>query len=520
MRNEIRLPCHTTTSPGGAGSNGATMDRRGFLGLVGIAGAALLTGCTPGAGSAGRGNTGGLAWSTRLHVPSVDAGTVAADGTRRFRLRAQAGRSQFISGKSTTSWGFNGPYLGPTLRAQSGERVAMEVHNELAESTTVHWHGMRLPAAMDGTPHQPVEAGSVWRPTWTIDQPASTLWYHPHPHGDTAVHVYRGLAGMWIIDDGIPDGLPGTYGSDDIPLIIQDRNIGADGSLREDDTVPIWGLMGNDILVNGTHGPYLEVHTRLVRFRVLNASNARMYNLRLSDGRPITIVGNDCALLPAPVQVDEISLSPAERAEIVVAFNPGETVVLTSRSGDNGLDEGEFDILQLRAATTLRTNGPVPSSLPGPAPIAPPADARTRRFVLSGNSKINGREMEMGRIDEVVPVGATEIWEIDNTVYSHNFHVHDAAFSILDIDGHDPPAYASGWKDTVFVGGHKTAKVAVTFGHHADPTTPYMYHCHILQHEDKGMMGQFTLVESTTQTSPPSGMPRTAGRHEHAASDS
>ena len=306
----------------------ATIDRRSFLGLAGMAGAALLTGCTPGAGSAGRGNTGGLAWSTRLHVPSVDAGTVAADGTRRFRLRAQAGRSQFISGKSTTSWGYNGPYLGPTLRAQSGERVAMEVHNELTESTTVHWHGMRLPAAMDGTPHQPVEAGSVWRPTWTIDQPASTLWYHPHPHGDTAVHVYRGLAGMWIIDDDIPDGLPGTYGSDDIPLIIQDRNIGADGSLREDDTVPIWGLMGNDILVNGTHGPYLEVHTRLVRFRVLNASNARMYNLRLSDGRPITIVGNDCALLPAPVQVDEISLSPAERAEIVVAFNPGETVIL------------------------------------------------------------------------------------------------------------------------------------------------------------------------------------------------
>jgi len=126
----------------------------------------------------------------------------------------------------------------------------------------------------------------------------------------------------------------------------------------------------------------------------------------------------------------------------------------------------------------------------------------------------------MGRIDEVVPLGATEIWEIDNTVYSHNFHVHDAAFSILDIDGHDPPAYASGWKDTVFVGGHKTARVAVTFGHHADPTTPYMYHCHILQHEDKGMMGQFTLVESATQSSPPSGMPRTAGQHKHAASDS
>lgn len=500
------------TTPPGAG-----MSRRTFLALAGLAGAAVAAGCgiDPGAGAASRGNAGQRSWSNTLRIPPLDTGSVDAAGTRSFRLTAGAGRSAFRPGRPTTTWGFNGAYLGPTLRARSGERVAIQVRNDLPETTTVHWHGMHLPAVMDGTPHQPIAPGSVWTPTWTIAQPAATLWYHPHPHGDTARHVYRGLAGLWIVDDDTDPGLPREYGVDDVPLVVQDRNIDAAGSLRDDESVATWGLMGNDVLVNGTLDPHLEVVNRWVRFRVLNGSNARMYNLRFTDGRSFAVVGNDCALLTEPVEVDEIALSPAERAEIVVEFRPGETVVLGSRSGDAGIDDGEFEILQVRAASTLADNGAPPSSLPGPGPVETSAAATTRRFVLSGNSKINSEEMDMGRVDEVVPAGARERWEIENIVYSHNFHVHDASFTIVDVDGGPPPAYARGRKDTVFVGNHSTVTVAIEFGTDPDPQAAYMYHCHILEHEDLGMMGQFTVVEPGTEATAPRRIDAVPSAHHH-----
>src|SRR5690606_35134294 len=142
-----------------------------------------------------------------------------ADGRRVFDLRAAAGRHRFRPGRPTPTWGINGPHLAPTLRAVRGETVLVRFRNDLPETTTLHWHGMHLPAAMDGGPHQPVEPGTTWSPTWTIDQPAATLWYHPHPHGRTAAHVYRGLTGMFILDEPEPPQLPNRYGIDDIPVI-------------------------------------------------------------------------------------------------------------------------------------------------------------------------------------------------------------------------------------------------------------------------------------------------------------
>lgn len=481
------------------------LDRRRFLTLATLSTVALAAGCgQPGAGRAGQGNGGRMGWTTPMRIPPLQVGEVGADGVRRFSLTAAEGTSELVRGRTTRSWGFDGPYLGPTLRANRGEQVAVGVRNELPETTTVHWHGMRLPAVMDGTPHQPIEPGDTWEPTWTIEQPAATLWYHPHPHGDTAAHVYRGLAGLWIVDDpDVDDGLPHEYGVDDVPLVIQDRDIGDDGTLREDRSIAFWGLMGNEILVNGTHDPYLDVTTRVVRLRVLNGSNARVYHLHLSDGRPLHVVANDCGQLPAPVAVDEVTLSPAERAELLVELDPGATVVLRSRSRGHGIDEGDFDIVQLRAAASLADRWPIPAELPAPPSVRLPATPTRRRFVLAGDARINSRSMDMSRIDEVVPLGAIEEWEVWAPGVPHNFHIHDAAFTVLDVDGRPPPAHLAGLKDTVFLPSGATARLAVEFGRHADPTTPYMYHCHILRHEDEGMMGQFTVVEPGTEDAAP-----------------
>ncbi len=469
-----------------------------------------LVGCG-GAGSS-EGNAAPLTYTNRLRLPPLLEPEADGDGVRRFALTLQTGMTEFFAGKPAATWGFNGSYLGPTLRARKGDRVAMKVTNQLPESTTVHWHGMRLPAVMDGGPHQTIEPKATWTPEWKIEQSATTLWYHPHPHGATSMHVYRGLAGMFIIDDAEADGLslPSSYGVDDFPIIVQDKTIEANGTLSED-TRPTFGIMGNHILVNGTYDPFLEVTTSRVRLRILNASNARTYHLGFSDGRPFHVIGTDSGMLRKPVQTDRVLLSPAERADVVVEFATGDEVVLQSSSGDDDIDEGDFNLLKIRAAGRLKASPALPGKLTAAAPIAASPGARVRRFTLNGHDAVNKREMDMSRIDEVIPAGALEIWEIENTVYAHNFHIHEAAFRVLSIDGKAPPAYADGPKDTVYIPPKATARLAVQFGRHTDPVMPYMFHCHILRHEDEGMMGQFVVVEPGTEGS----VSRTIPTHGH-----
>lgn len=180
---------------------------------------------------------GDLDFANPLRIPPLLEPRTDGEGRTVFDLDLRAGTSELIPGTTTETWGANGSYLGPTLRATRGDRVRINVRNGLPEDTTLHWHGMHLPAAADGNPHQLIEPGDTWSPSWRIDQPAATLWYHPHPHGRTADHVYRGVAGLFLLDDPDgPDGLPAEYGVDDIPVILQDKRIRDDGSL--DDQTP------------------------------------------------------------------------------------------------------------------------------------------------------------------------------------------------------------------------------------------------------------------------------------------
>jgi FtsP/CotA-like multicopper oxidase with cupredoxin domain len=442
---------------------------------------------------------GEVDFDQELAIPPLAESEVTADGTRVFELTAQEGTTELLPGKPTTTWGFNGSYLGPTLRAERGEDVEVRVENELDETTSVHWHGMHLPAEADGGPHQPVEPGDTWTPSWTIDQPAATLWYHPHPHGATEEHVNRGLAGMFIVDD--PDSpvagrLPHEYGVDDVPVIVQDKRLDGTGEVQP-------GGLGDHVLVNGSYGPYFDVTTERVRLRLLNASVARVFDFGFSDDREYSMIGSDGGLLPSPVTTDRVRLSPGERAEVVVTLTPGEDVVLRSYAPDleaNALVErfnggqDEFDVLQLRAADRLRPSPELPGTL-APAPDLDVSEARTRTFAMAGR-QINGNQMDMSRIDETVELGTTEVWEVRNLDGEpHNFHVHDVQFHVLSVGDAGPGPQLSGWKDTVYLPPGGSVRLALRFTDYADPDTPYMYHCHLLQHEDAGMMGQFVVVE-------------------------
>ena len=440
-----------------------------------------------------------------LAIPPLADSHFDGEGRRVFELTAQAGTTELRPDMPSDTWGFNGGYLGPTLRAARGEQVLINVHNELDEATTVHWHGMHLPARMDGGPHQMVGPGESWSPTWAVDQPAATLWYHPHPHGKTREHVDQGLAGMFILDDAEaePAGLPSEYGVDDIPVIVQDRSIDDSGDLRT-------GNIGDTVLVNGTYGPFLDVTTEAVRLRLLNGSNSRVYNFGFSDDREFAIIGSDGGLLPARVERNRLALSPGERAEVVVQMVPGEDVVLRSYQPDLGVNwftnvfdggKDRLDLLELRAADALDPSEPLPAELAAAPALVDNLDNLDgdRRFELQGN-KINGRSMDMGRIDEFVEVDTTEIWVVTNTDGEyHNFHVHDVQFQILDINDTPPPAELAGWKDTVFIQPGDTARLAMRFTDYTDSDVPYMFHCHRLRHEDRGMMGQFVVVEPGQQ---------------------
>lgn len=480
----------------------ATVARGVVLALVAALAASILSACD-------RVSTSPVTqreFVNELAIPPLAPSTVEG-GVRTFRLTAQQGRTAFPGIGESETWGFSGDFLGPTLRAQRGEKVAFEIGNELPEATSVHWHGMHLPAAMDGGPHQMIDPGDTWRPAWRIDQPAATLWYHPHPHGETEEHVYRGLAGMFILDDdasAVAD-LPREYGVDDLPLIVQDKQFDDEGRLEfeQDGSEP--GMLGDTVTVNGTVGAVQRVTTERVRLRLLNGSTARTYTFAFDD-RPMTMIASDGGLLDEPVEREQLRLAPGERAEVVVAFEGGETVRMRSVKTDLGgivvpMTTGandEFDVLEFRAAASLAAS---------PEPAWPQAaDAASdelhledavemRSFELQGR-EINGERMDMSRIDEVVYVGDTEVWRVrSRQPIPHSFHIHDVQFRVLTVDGEDPPAELRGRKDTVYLEPNREYELLVRFEDYADPATPYMYHCHMLLHEDEGMMGQFVVIE-------------------------
>jgi FtsP/CotA-like multicopper oxidase with cupredoxin domain len=464
---------------------------------------------------------GRLAWAagesrfTRaLDIPPVLDGEMDNDGVVNFDLLLRHGSRNFLGDRQTPTMGINGDYLGPVVRLRTNARVRMNVHNTLDEASTLHWHGVHLPAKMDGGPHQVIAAGDSWSPEFRVRQPASTLWYHSHMLHETGRQVYSGLAGLIYVEDehSASLDLPSEYGVDDIPLVLQDRAFNADGSFFYDSSSGpgMRGMMGDVSLINGVAFPQLKVRHRRTRFRILNGSNARIYNLEFSDRRRFLQIASDGGLLRRRVPLRRLRLAPGERAEIVVVFDWDDDVFLRDvsvpgegmRPGGNNGNLGDimhFDGTGVAGALV----GPPPVELAENIPSWKPRDAaRRRRFVLGGGRRrmgpgaltINGKYMDMNRIDETVRLGDIEAWEVINrSPMAHPFHIHDVQFRIHARNGVTPPPSERSLKDTVLVEPGERVLLMMQFRDYSDPDSPYMYHCHILEHEDAGMMGQFVV---------------------------
>ena len=464
-----------------------------------------------------------LALNSKLNIPTLLQPHIE-NGEKVFDLSVQQGETEFLPRKKTKTIGYNGSYLGPTIRANRGDKIRMNVTNNLHDSTTVHWHGLHLPAEMDGNAHQLLQPGENWQPYWTVTNEAAPLWYHSHLMGKTGEQVYRGLAGAFIIDDANSASLdlPKEYGVDDIPLIVQDRKFDADNQFvyqpENSDALDHSGMLGDTILVNGTYAPYVDIPAKQIRLRLINGSNARRYNFGFEDNRQFYQIASDGGLLESPVARTRMTLAPGERAEIVVDL-AGATKPLTLVSevlhevSTNVLwfvptmfsaerDENQFfKILELRPQATAAKSNPLPQRLNIIEKLPASSAVTTRQFILDSDSRtINGKKMDHLRIDGIARSGETEIWEISNRsgVY-HPFHIHGVQFQIIDREGNLPEDYERGWKDTVLVSSYQTVRVIMRMPEYSNPNLPYMFHCHILEHEDMGMMGQFMVVDKNTK---------------------
>ena len=442
-------------------------------------------------------------FSQPLPVPPLLDDISTDPQVARFRLAADEATHSFLSNLQTPTYGFNGTYLGPTIRAARGQRVEIEVTNNLSETTTVHWHGLHIPGEMDGGPHQTIEPGTTWTPTFEIAQQAATLWYHPHQMGKTGEHVYRGLAGLFIIDDDNSEGLnlPDQYGIDDIPLIFQDRRFYDNGEFAYVTGMPdlMHGVIGDYVLVNGAIQPFVEVPRGPTRLRMLNGSDSTIHRYRRSEGLPFLQIASDGGFLESPVEMDNLVLSPGERVEVILDFSNSavgeEFYFETDQYSGSTFRVLKFVVTEGVAA--IDSSIGVPANLNTIVAIGEEEADRTRTFAMEtagmGRFSINGRTMDMNRVDIRLPVGSVEIWHITNVGMMnipHSFHVHDVQFQILDINGEAPPPELSGWKDTVLVWPGDDVRIIARY---ADFTGLYMYHCHLLVHEDQGMMGQFEV---------------------------
>jgi len=478
----------------------------------------------------------------------------------------------------TPMWRYNNKPLPLVIRADRGMDMTLNFQNRLNADSTIHWHGFKIPAIMDGGPDVPVASGENKAYTFTMQQPAASLWFHPHPDMQTGKQVYMGLAGVFLLEDNISKQLEANKalpsGERDVVLLVQDRRFAPKiNGVRELQYKTMEmdsdGMLGDVVLVNGSVVPKLEVGTAKYRLRLYNVSNARTYDFAFSDKRKFKIVGTDGGLLKEPVEVDHIMLGAAERVEIIADFskdNTGSKVLLVSQptkgdmmgmmggmenmggmntnmramNGGNNANMNNMNmnnsmggmpgmagsgqglvVMRFDVTNSVQDDVTLYTTLPQDAEIytrlqEKDADnfGHERDFVMSmlngnmgnmGNGNmnsngggmnmrfvINGKLFDINRVDEYVRANAVEIWKISNiSPMAHPFHAHATQYQILDRNGVPASGADLGWKDTFLVQPGESVRVIAKF---EDVNKgDYMYHCHILEHEDAGMMGYFRV---------------------------
>ncbi len=455
----------------------------------------------------------GIAQYNTLKIPDTLSGTT-------FNLTIKDTFAQLKTGNQTITGAINNNnFWGPTLIMNKGDVVNMNVTNKLNDSTTVHWHGMHLPAVMDGGPHQIIPPGTLWQPYWTVKNQAATLWYHPHLHEMTQEQLTKGVGGFIIIRDAQEAALalPRTYGVDDIPLALTSRRYDASNAFVYTNC-----SYGDYMLTNGTPNAQVNLPKQYVRLRILNAEMERAYNLGFSDNRNFYVIGNDGGLLNAPVTVNRMILAVGERVEILVDLSAdavGSSIDLKAYNsgfslgfpGGEPATSGQFgSLLNNTTFSLLHIN--VIAAKPNAITTKPTtlinntywtaADATVNKSVAVTNGNPGGTPFNLDNftfnintINKTVNLDAIEKWTItNNQVFGHTFHIHDVEFKIVARSSGTINTYESGWKDVLYLPKGETATFVAKFDDYSDALHPFMYHCHFSPHEDGGMMGQFVVT--------------------------
>jgi FtsP/CotA-like multicopper oxidase with cupredoxin domain len=508
----------------------------------------------------GSGAMGLLAGSIPSFVNIPNAGAIVDKGGEfrpdlEISLTASSIEVPILPGRSTWVWSFQGQvlegdpsrlvnlessYLGPIIRVNKGEKIRIHFTNNIPDVTIVHWHGLHVPAVMDGHPRYVIPRGKTYIYEFEVRNRAGTYWYHPHPHGRTGPQVYGGLAGLFLVSDDEEQAAGLPFGEYDIPLVIQDRTF--DGSNQLIYTTGhmmerMTGFLGDRILVNGNPDFMLPVATRAYRLRLLNGSNSRIYKLAWKDGNPLTVIGTDGGLLEKPVRRSYIMLGVGERIELWADFRRyqvGTETALVSLPFETGMMGGGmmgggmmgggmmgggqtlpngagFTICRIKVNRRENTTLSLPNRLStfelhGLKDAVNFRNPRTfRLFMQHMNWTINGRTFRMTEVanDERVRMDTLEVWEFINEGSStgmmgmmnmhHPIHLHGKQFQVLERRGVTHDGHVDeGWKDTVLLMPGERIKILVGFEGYPGL---FLYHCHNLEHEDMGMMRNY-FVES------------------------
>ncbi|MFF3018279.1 multicopper oxidase family protein [Streptomyces sp. NPDC057939] len=433
-----------------------------------------------------------------MPVPPVLSRTSATATSDLYEIRMREAEVEIVKGLKSKVRTYNGTFPGPTIQAQSGREVVVRQINELSVNTAVHLHGGHVRSEHDGLPMDVIAPGAERTYRYPNKQRASSLWYHDHAHHLEDTNVYMGMAGLYLLSDREDQYLPLPKGSYDVPLVIREALVEANGNLlytRPSDC--------SNVLVNGKERPYFQVAARKYRLRIYNASVNRYIKLRFADGSPFTQIASDGGLLEAPVEQTELVMLGGERVEVVVDFSRygvGKSIVLenTGARPNERPEVMRFDVV--RRAIDF-------SWVPGRLSYIPPLPKATveRDFELRTfpAMTINNKAYDPNRVDVQTKLGTTEIWNVKNMEAPaapgahdfhlwHSFHTHLTFFRVLERNGQPAGVRDSGLKDTVTLGPNENVKIAMTWGPYAGQ---YLFHCHQLGHSSGGQMGRIDVVE-------------------------